>query len=161
MYCDLPALGRDSTYSTISPSLHICTAPTSSRAHGTHTTTGHMSRPEPYSHRLTHRSAGRPVRPSDSPLHSIHRLHCLLGMLPYQERTRFTKEGTTWTGGQITPIGRKTSQIAGGELRQTEGYLGKIPCIKESLYPRKKGIYLYSFRYAHILRLFSKNTLTG
>ena len=64
------------------------------------------------------------------------------------------------TAGQITQIGSKASQIAGGELRGMEDYLGKIPCIKESLYPRQKIIYLYSFRYAHILRLFSKNTPT-
>ena len=138
LYCDLPALGRDSASSTISPSLHICAAPTASRAHRSHTTTGHTSRPEPYSHRPTHWSASRPVWPSDSPPYAIHRLHCLLGMLPYQERARFTKGGTTRTGGWITPIGRKAGQITGGELRRTEGYLGKIPCIKESLYPCRR-----------------------
>ena len=57
-----------------------------------------------------------------------------------------------WTAGQITQIGSKAGQITGGELRWMEDYLGKIQCIKESLYPRKKIIYLYSFCYAHILK---------
>ena len=65
------------------------------------------------------------------------------------------------TSGQITQIGSKASQITRGELRQTEGYLGKIPCIKESLYPHEKIIYLYSFRYTHILGLFSKPSSLG
>ena len=73
-------------------------------------------------------------------------------MLPYQERTRLTEEGTTQTAGQITQIGSKAGQIAEGELRWMEDYLGKIPCIKESLYPRKRIINLYSFCYAHILK---------
>ena len=77
-------------------------------------------------------------------------------MLPYWERTRLTKEGTTQTAGQITQIGSKASQIAGGELRRMEDYLGKIPCMKESLYPHKKIIYLYSFHYAHILKAILK-----
>ena len=53
------------------------------------------------------------------------------------ERIRFTKEGTTRTSRQITQIGSKTGQITGGELRM-EGYLGKIPYIKESLYSRER-----------------------
>ena len=114
--------------------------------------TSRMTQPEPYSHRPTNRSAGRSIRSSDSPPHSIHQLHYHLGMLPYQERTRLTKEGTTRIARQITQIGSKTGQIAEGELRRMEDYLGKIPCIKESLYPHKKIIYLYSFHYAHILK---------
>ena len=46
-------------------------------------------------------------------------------MLPYRERTRLTEEGTTRTAGQITQIGSKASQIARGELRWMEDYLGK------------------------------------
>ena len=123
--------------------------------------TSHTTRLEPYSHRPTNRSAGRSVWSSGSPLHSIHWLHYHLGMLPYWERIRFTKEGTTWISGWSTQIGSKAGQIAGEELRQMEGYLGKIPCIKESLYPCEKIIYLYSFRYAHILGLFSKPSSPG
>ena len=123
--------------------------------------TGYTTRPEPYSHRPTNQSAGQSIQSSDSPLHSIHRLHYHLGMLPFQERIRSTKEGTTRTARRITQIGSKAGQIAGGELRRTKGYLGKIPCIKESLYLRKRTIYLCSFRYAHILRLFSRPPLLG
>ena len=123
--------------------------------------TGRMTRPEPYTHRLANQSASRSARSSDSPPHSIHWLHYHLGMLPFQERIRSTKEGTTRTARRITQIGSKAGQIAGGELRRTKGYLGKIPCIKESLYLRKRTIYLYSFCYAHILRLFWRPPLPG
>ena len=160
MYCNLPALGGNSAYSTISPSLHICVASTSSQAHRTHNTS-RMTQLEPYSHQLANRSAGRFVRSSDSPPCSIRQLHYHLGMLPFQERTRLTEEGTMQTTGRITQIDSKAGQIAGGGLRWMEGYLGKIPCIKESLYPCKRTIYLCSFPYTHISRLFSKNTLTG
>ena len=161
MYCNLPALGGNSAYSTISPSLHICVASTSSQAHRTHNTS-RMTQLEPYSHQLANRSAGRFVRSSDSPPCSIRQLHYHLGMLPFQERTRLTEEGTTQTAGWITQIGSKASQIAGGGLRRMEGYLGKIPCIKESLYPRKRRIYLYSFCYAHILKaILEKTPSTG
>ena len=70
----------------------------------------------------------------------LDRLHHRPGMLPYQERTRFTKEGTMRTSIWITQFGSRASQITGGGLSRTEGYLGKIPCIKESLYPREKII---------------------
>ena len=123
--------------------------------------TSRTTQPEPYTHRLANQPAGRSGRSSNSPPHSIHWLHYHLGMLPFRERIRSTKEGTTWTAGWITQIGSKTGQIAGGELRRTKGYLGKIPCIKESLYLHKRTIYLYSFHYAHILRLFSRPPLLG
>ena len=118
--------------------------------------TGCMTRLEPYSHRPANQSAGQSVQSSDSPLRSIHRLHYHLGMLPFWERTRLTEEGTTQTTGWITQIGSKAGQIAGGGLRRMEGYLRKISCIKESLYPCKRTIYLYSFCYAHILQHLKK-----
>ena len=123
--------------------------------------TGHTTQLEPYTHWPANRSAGQSTRSSNSLLHSIHRLHYHLGMLLFRERIRSTKEGTMQTAGWITEIESKAGQIAGGELRQTKGYLGKIPCIKESLYLRKRRIYLYSFRYAHFLRLFSRPPLPG
>ena len=62
-------------------------------------------------------------------------LHYHLGMLPYREKSRLTKEGTTWTSGQIAQIGSKASQTGVGERTQTDGRLfGEIPCIKESWY---------------------------
>ena len=70
VYCNLPALGGDSTYSTISPSLHICAAPTSSQAHGTHAIPA--TRPD---WSLTHidQPTGQPAGPSS---HLVH--HCTL-----------------------------------------------------------------------------------
>ena len=66
VYCNLPALGGDSAYSTISPSLHICVAPTSSRAHGTHAT---LAMQPDWS--LTHinRPTSQPAGPSGHPIH--------------------------------------------------------------------------------------------
>ena len=66
LYCNLLALGRDSTYSTISPSLHICTAPRSSRAHRTHATPA--TQPD---QSLTHidQPTGQPAGPSGHPVH--------------------------------------------------------------------------------------------
>ena len=66
LYCNLPALGGDSTYSTISLSLHICAAPTSSRAHGTHATPA--TRPD---WSLTHinQPTGQPAGPPGHPTH--------------------------------------------------------------------------------------------
>ena len=121
--------------------------------------TGRTTQPEPYTYQPANRPAGRSTWSSDSPPHCIHRLHYHLGMLPFRERIRSTKEGTTRTARQITQIGSKAGQITRGELRRTKGYLGKIPCIKESLYLRKRTIYLCSFCYAHILRLFSRPPL--
>ena len=54
-----------------------------------------------------------------------NQLHYHLGMLPYRERSRLTKEGTTWTSGRIAQIGSKAGQISIGELGWTEGYLEK------------------------------------
>ena len=134
---------------------HIFSSSRGHTRHQPHDPTGalHTSTGQP--------AGGRSIQSSDSPQHSIRLLHYHLDMLPFQERIRSTKEGTTRTAGQITQIGSKASQIAGGELRQTKGYLGKIPCVKESLYPHERTIHLYSFRYAHILRLFSKPPLLG
>ena len=77
---------------------------------------------------------------TEHPMADTGWLHYHPGMLPYRERFRFTKEGTTQTSGRIAQNGSKAGQIAGGELRRMEGYLGKIPCIKESLYPHEKII---------------------
>ena len=158
MYCNLPALGGDSAYSTILPSLHTCVAPTSSRAHGTHVTPA--AQPD---RSLTHIDwpTGRSVWSSNSPRHSIRRLHYHLDMLPFWERIRSTKEGTTRTVGWITPFGSKAGRITGGELRRTKGYLGKIPCIKESLYPRKKDNLPLLFPLCSHLKAILENTLTG
>ena len=78
LYCNLPALGGESTYSTISPSLHICAAPTSSRAHRPHATLA--TQPD---RSLTHinQPTGQPAGLSGHPVH--HRT-LFTGFIPIQ-----------------------------------------------------------------------------
>ena len=61
----------------------------------------------------------------EHPTINPNQLHYHLDMLPYRERSRLIKEGTTQLSRWIAQIGSKAAQISVGELRQMEGYLGK------------------------------------